>query len=157
MDCKNFKDKIISYIENELTAEERAQFKSELDSNSDLRAQYDEMRNILISLNKMPKAEASSDFMVKLNLKIDNHESKSTNQIGVFFNKIINYDYFPQVSVGIASLVCLFIVTYFWNPNNNGGSQIMLSKSSPVIDSLDNEIANLDSLDDQNTLIIFDK
>ena len=157
MNCNNYEDKIISYIENELTAEERAKFKSELDTNSDLRAQYDEMRNILISLNKMPKAEASSDFMVKLNLKIDNHESKSTNQIGVFFNKIINYDYFPQVSVGIASLVCLFIVTYFWNPNNTGGSQIMLSKSSSVIDSLDNEIANLDSLDDQNTLIIFDK
>jgi len=145
MNCNNYEDKIISYIENELTAEERVQFKSELDSNSDLRAQYDEMKNILISLNKMPKAEASSDFMVKLNLKIDNHESKATNKIGMFFNKIINYDYFPQISVGIASLVCLFIVTYFWNPNNNSGSQIMLSNSSSVVDSL--EIANLDSLD----------
>ena len=147
MNCNNYEDKIISYIENELTSEEMAQFKSELDSNPDLRAQYDEMRNILISLNKMPKAEASSDFMVKLNLKIDNHESKSTSKIGIFFNKIINYDYFPQVSVGIASLVCLFIVTYFWNPNNNSTSKIMLSNSSSVIDSLDNEIADLDSLD----------
>jgi hypothetical protein len=156
MNCNNYEDKIISYIENELTAEERAQFKSELDSNPDLRVQYDEMRNILISLNKMPKAEAFSDFMVKLNLKIDNHESKSTNKIGIFFNKIINYDYFPQVSVGIASLVCLFIVTYFWSPNNNG-SQIMLSNSSSVVDSIDHEIANLDSLDDQDALIILDK
>ena len=147
MNCNNYEDKIISYIENELTAEEKAKFKSELDTNPDLRAQYDEMKNILISLNKMPKAEASSDFMVKLNLKIDNHESKSTSKIGIFFNKIINYDYFPQVSVGIASLVCLFIVTYFWNPNNNSTSKIMLSNSSSVIDSLDNEIADLDSLD----------
>ena len=104
----------------------------------------------------MPKAEASSDFMVKLNLKIDNHESKSTNKIGIFFNKIINHDYFPQVSVGIASLVCLFIVTYFWSPNNNSGSH-MLSKSSSVVDSLG--MANLDSLnlDNQNAIIIFDK
>ena len=145
MNCNNYEDKIISYIENELTAEEKAKFKSELDTNPDLRAQYDEMKNILISLNKMPKAEASSDFMVKLNLKIDNHESKATNKIGMFLNKIINYDYFPQISVGIASLVCLFIVTYIWNPNNNSGSQIMLSNSSSVVDSL--EIANLDSLD----------
>ena len=156
MNCNNYEDKIISYIENELTDEERAQFKSELESNPDLREQYDEMRSILISLNKMPKAEASSDFMVKLNLKIDNHESKSTNKIGIFFNKIINHDYFPQVSVGIASLVCLFIVTYFWSPNNNSGSH-MLSKSSSVVDSLG--MANLDSLnlDNQNAIIIFDK
>ena len=157
MNCNNYEDKIISYIENELTDEERAQFKSELDSNPDLREQYDEMRNILISLNKMPKAEASSDFMVKLNLKIDNHESPLTDKIGLFFNKIINHDYFPQVSVGFASLVCLFIVTYFWSPNNNSGSQIMLSNSSSVVDSIDHEIANLDSLDDQNALIILDK
>jgi hypothetical protein len=75
----------------------------------------------------------------------------------LFFNKIINHDYFPQISVGFASLVCLFIVTYFWNPNNNSGSQIMLSNSSSVVDSIDHEIANLDSLDDQNALIIFDK
>ena len=67
MNCNNYEDKIISYIENELTDEERAQFKSELDSNPDLREQYDEMRSILISLNKMPKVEASSDFVVKLN------------------------------------------------------------------------------------------
>ena len=157
MNCNNYEDKIISYIENELTTEERAQFKSELDSNPDLRAQYDEMRNILISLNKMPKAEASSDFMVKLNFKIDNHESQLTNKISLFFNSIINYEYFPQLSTGIASLVCLFIVTYFWSSNNNSGSQIMLSNSSSVVDSLDHEIANLDSLDDQNALIVFDK
>ena len=157
MNCNNYEDKIISYIENELTAEERAQFKSELDNNPDLKVQYDEMRNILISLNKMPKAEASSDFMVKLNSKIDNHESQLTNKIGSFFERIMNYDYLPQLSIGIASFVCLFVVTYFWSPNNNSGSQMMLSKSSSVVDSLDNEIANLDSLNDQNTLIVFDK
>ena len=147
MNCNNYEDKIISYIENELTTEERAQFKSELDNNPDLKAQYDEMRNILISLNKMPKTEASSDFMIKLNLKIDNHEFKLTNKIGSFFERIMNYDYLPQLSIGIASFVCLFVVTYFWSPNNSG-SQIMLSNSSSVVDSLDHEIANLDSLDD---------
>ena len=154
MNCNNYEDKIISYIENELTDEEKAQFKSELDSNTDLREQYDEIRNILISLNKMPKAEASSDFMVKLNLKIDNHESSLTDKIGLFFNKIINHDYFSQVSVGFASLVCLFIFTYFWN---SSGSQTTLSNSSSVVDSIDHEIANLDSLDDQDALIILDK
>ena len=37
MNCNNYEDKIISYIENELTSEERAQFKSELDNNPDLK------------------------------------------------------------------------------------------------------------------------
>ena len=157
MDCNNYEDKIISYIENKLSAEERAQFQTELNSNPNLKAQHDEMRKILISLNKMPKVEASSDFMVKLNAKIDNHELKSTNKIGSFFNKIINYDYLPQLSVGMASLVCLFVVTYFWS-SNNSGSQIMLSNSSSVIDSVDNQIANLDSLgDEQDSLIIINE
>ena len=157
MDCNNYEDKIISYIENKLSAEERIQFQTELNSNSNLKAQHDEMRKILISLNKMPKVEASSDFMVKLNAKIDNHEFKSTNKISSFFNKIINYEYLPRLSVGMASLVFLFVVTYFWS-SNNSGLRIMLSNSSSVVDSLNNEIANLDSLDKkQDASIIIDK
>ena len=105
----------------------------------------------------MPNIEASSNFMAGLNTKIDDYEMKLANKVSLFFNKIINYDYFPQFSIGMASLICLFVVTYFWS-SNSSSSKIMLSNSSSVVDSLDNEIANLDSLDkDQNTLIIIDE
>ena len=146
MNCNSYEDKIISFIENELSDKERAEFQLELDNNSDLRAQYNEMRKILISLHEMPKVEPSSDFIIKLNAKIDDYEFKSTNIISSLLNKIINYDYLPQLSVGVVSLVCLFVVTYFWSSNNNNSSQIMLSNSSSVNDSLNNQVANLDSL-----------
>tara|TARA_B110000263_G_C14995277_1_gene367870 strand:+ start:159 stop:611 length:453 start_codon:yes stop_codon:yes gene_type:complete len=149
MDCNNYEDKIMSFIENELSVEEKADFQLELNNNSNLRAQYNEMKKILVSLNKMPKIETSSNFIVDLNAKIDCYESKSNNKIGVFLDKIINYDYLPQISIGVASLVCLFVITFFWSPDSNG-SQIMLSNSALVDDLEDTEIANLDSLDNED-------
>ncbi len=135
IDCNNYEDKIISFIENELSDEEKAAFQLELDNNPDLMAQYNEMKNILFSLNGMPKVEASSDFIVGLNEKIDNYELGSTSKIRLLFEKLFNYEYLPQLSVGIVSLVCLFVVTYFWNPIDTDKSQIMLSNSSAKVEN----------------------
>tara|TARA_B100000579_G_scaffold83839_1_gene65434 strand:- start:2181 stop:2642 length:462 start_codon:yes stop_codon:yes gene_type:complete len=146
MDCNN-KDKIISYIENDLSAEEMSQFRLDLDNNSELMSEYNEMKSILDSLKKMPKIEASNNFMVALNKKIDAYESKSITNFNGILNKIINYDYLPQLSIGMASLVCLFIVNYFWVPGINEGSKNMLSKSSLVSNSLDEQVADIDSLE----------
>tara|TARA_B100001758_G_scaffold50598_1_gene41089 strand:- start:305 stop:766 length:462 start_codon:yes stop_codon:yes gene_type:complete len=146
MDCNN-KDKIISYIENDLSSEEMSQFRLELDNNSELMSEYNEMKLILNSLKNMPRVEASNSFMVDLNKKIDAYESKPVNNFNGILNKIINYKYLPQLSIGMASLVCLFIVNYFWVPGMNEGSINMLSKSSVVSNSLDDQVADIDSLD----------
>ena len=135
IDCKNYEDKIISFIENELSDEEKDAFQLELDNNPDLMVQYNEIKNVLYSLNGMPKVEASSDFIVSLNERIDNYESKSTSKIHLLFEKLFNYEYLPQLSIGMVSVVCLFVVTYFWNPTDTDRSQIMLSNSSTNVEN----------------------
>tara|TARA_B100001996_G_scaffold373909_1_gene351902 strand:+ start:600 stop:1058 length:459 start_codon:yes stop_codon:yes gene_type:complete len=150
MDCNNYEDKIISYIENKLDAKEKVDFELELSNNSDLKAEYVEMKNILNSLNQMPEIKASSDFLVNLNEKIDNYELKSSNNsFSSFFNKLINYDYLPHLSLGAASLVCLFIINFFWDSNDHSNSQIMLSNSS---EHINDSVANLDSLNEEKDI-----
>ena len=150
MDCNNYKDKIISYIDNKLSAKEKIAFELELDNNSVLKTEYSEMKKVLNSLSQMAEIKASSNFMIDLNEKIDKYELKSSSNIfSLFFNKLINYDYLPHLSLGAASLVCLFVINFFWNYNDNGNSQIMLSNSS---DYVTDSIANLDSLDKEEDI-----
>ena len=150
MDCNNYEDKIISYIENKLSAKEKEDFELELGNNSNLRAEYSEMKKILNSLSQMPEIKASSNFMVNLNEKIDKYELKSSsNSFSLLFNKLMNYDYLPHLSLGAASLVCLFVINFFWDSNGNGNSQIMLSNSS---EHITDSVANLDSLDKQEDI-----
>ena len=150
MDCNNYKDKIISYIDNKLSAKEKIAFELELDNNSVLKTEYSEMKKVLNSLSQMAEIKASSNFMIDLNEKIDKYELKSSSNIfSLFFNKLINYDYLPHLSLGAASLVCLFVINFFWDYNDNGNSQIMLSNSS---DYVTDSIANLDSLDKEEDI-----
>ncbi len=150
MDCNNYEDKIISYIENKLTAKENADFELELSNNSDLKADYNEMKKVLNSLSQMPEIKASSSFMINLNEKIDNYELKSSsNSFSSFFNKLINFDYLPHLSLGAASLVCLFVINFFWDSNDNSNSQIMMSKSSEYTTD---SVAHLDSLEEEEDI-----
>ena len=150
MDCENYRDKIISFIENELSEKERLDFQSELDNDSSLRLEYEEIKKTLYSLNKMPKVVASSDFMFKLNEKIEAHERKSNKNFRSFIDRIISNEYLPQISIGVVSLVCLFVITYFWDFSGSANSKVMLSKGSSIESVDDNQIADLDSLSNED-------
>ena len=78
MDC-NYKDKIMSYIEGELNERENKVFKSQLESNADLKREYNEINQIIKSLKKLPNIESSSNFIVSLNKKIDDYEKSKEN------------------------------------------------------------------------------
>ena len=53
MNCENYKDKIIAYIDNELNESDRISFEKELKSNSKLNAEYTEMKDLLNSLKTL--------------------------------------------------------------------------------------------------------
>ena len=52
MNCENYKDKIIAYIDNELNESDRISFEKELKSNSELNAEYTEMKRFIEFIEK---------------------------------------------------------------------------------------------------------
>ena len=148
MNC-NYKDKIMSYIEGELNESENKVFQSQLESNADLKREYNEINQIIKSLKKLPNIESSANFIVSLNKKIDDYEkSKGNSKWRLKGKNIFNVNYGPKISAIAAALCLLFVftLTYFLSTGNYGNSSLMLMNSSATKDSTNNEVANIDSL-----------
>ena len=146
MNC-NYKDKIISYIENDLTKQEMAEFESELEKNSELQLEFNEMKATLNSFKNLPKIETSNDFIVNLNNRIDEYESSKIKIFNNVFGRILNYNYLPQISIGAVTLIFLLAINYFGFTNFDTNSNTLLSNSSEVVNIDDSEVADADSLD----------
>ena len=146
MNC-NYKDKIISYIENDLTKQEMAEFESELEKNSELQLEFNEMKTTLNSFKNLPKIETSNDFIVNLNNRIDEYESSKIKTFNNVFGRILNYNYLPQISIGAVTLIFLLAINYFGFTNFDTNSNTLLSNSSEVVNIDDSEVADADSLD----------
>ena len=146
MNC-NYKDKIISYIENDLTKQEMAEFESELEKNSELQLEFNEMKTTFNSFKNLPKIETSNDFIVNLNNRIDEYESSKIKIFNNVFGRILNYNYLPQISIGAVTLIFLLAINYFGFTNFDTNSNTLLSNSSEVVNIDDSEVADADSLD----------
>jgi len=147
MDC-DYKDKIVSYIDNELNDLDRKNFEYELQNNSELNEEYLEIKNLLNSLSKLPEVKSSSNFIVSLNNKIDAYESKKENGLQTFLNNILGNNYLPRISVVAMSLIFVFSLMYFSNLESYNSSSLILSNSSSTNDtSISNEVADIDSLE----------
>ena len=153
MDCNDYKDRIISYIENELDELDRKEFENELQTNSKLKEEYLEVKALLSSLSELPKLSAPSDFIVSLNNKIEAYELKEDKGWNLFINKIFKSNYFPRVSVAVMSLIFVFSLVYFWDSSSYNSSSVTLSNSSSTNNnSISNEIADLDSLEENSNI-----
>ena len=146
MNC-NYKDKIISYIENDLTKQEMAEFESELEKNSELQLEFNEMKTTFNSFKNLPKIETSNDFIVNLNNRIDEYESSKIKIFNNVFGRILNNNYLPQISIGAVTLIFLLAINYFGFTNFDTNSNTLLSNSSEVVNTDDSEVADADSLD----------
>ena len=93
----NDNDRIISYIENELNESERKLFESELETDLELKKEYDSTRKLINSLNKLPKVKASGNFIVSLNCKIDEYE-KNKNFKWIFSSISSLFNSYPKYS-----------------------------------------------------------
>ena len=149
INCKN-NDKIISYIENELSELEKKQFETALKVDKDLNSEYNEILNLIKSLKKIPKINASSNFLVSLNKKIDDYEVSKTQSWFSSFDNLLSANAIPKFSMVALSIVFIFILTYF--VNNFNSDYLMLSKSSS-----DNNLINDDvAVDFSDSLMIDD-
>ena len=150
MDCDNYKDKILLYIDNELNESDKKEFEHHLEEDSELKKEYFELKMTLKALSGLPKAEANSDFMVSLNKKIDTYELDQEKGLSRFIDNIFKVNYIPRFSLVAMSFVFVFSLFYFWDSNDMNPSSLILSNSSTVEDedSINNEVADLDSLEE---------
>jgi hypothetical protein len=155
IDCKNKEDKIISYLENELNADERLEFEKELNSNSSLKAECSEVKEMLKSLNRLPKVTAQDDFIVSLNNKIDAHEKNINKSWKSFFSNIFssstissNGAVSSKISAIAISAVCIFCIMLY-SGIYNMNQETTLSKSSSL-DKDNVQVADADSLDNND-------
>ena len=153
MDCKNNEDKIISYLENDLSDSEKLEFEKELSSDSLLNSEFNEIKQMLNSLDRLPKVRAKDNFIVSLNEKIDIYEEKRNKSWSLILNGLFtsnNISTNGTISSGISilaiSAVCIICVTFYLGQNNTD-SGISLSKSRISDIETDNQVANVDTLD----------
>ena len=151
MNCENNKDKIISYIENDLNENDRRLFEKELKNNSDLNSEYIEMKNLLDSMKNLPEIKTSSNFMVSLNSKIDEYEAKKNYK---WYNTI-----FDSVSTnvrlfqgGIAALAIIFVIFLGTNVLDSDNSQPLMLSNSNLTEDVEINLTDseIDSLIDSN-------
>ena len=151
IDCKNNEDRIISYLENDLKPDEKIEFEKELQDNSILKNEFEEMKEMLKSLEMLPKVSVKNDFIVSLNEKIDLYENdmkKSTNSI---FGNLFSFDsVYSKISAVAISAICIFCIMIYsdmYSPNQGTS----LSNSSTLDLDDDSSVANVDSLNIDNT------
>ena len=152
MNCENYKDKIIAYIDNELNESDRISFEKELKSNSELNAEYTEMKDLLNSLKNLPEIKTSKNFMVSLNSKIDEYESSKNIKWYSVFDNIFSQIRPIQMGIGALSFIFILFIGYkAFEVNEN--EPLMLSKSNLITDdesTVNMSDSKLDSLLDAN-------
>ena len=152
MNCENYKDKIIAYIDNKLNESDRISFEKELKSNSELNAEYTEMKDLLNSLKNLPEIKTSKNFMVSLNSKIDEYESSKNIKWYSVFDNIFSQIRPIQMGIGALSFIFILFIGYkAFEVNEN--EPLMLSKSNLITDdesTLNISDSKLDSLLDTN-------
>ena len=152
INCENYKDKIIAYIDNELNENDRISFEKELKNNSELNAEYTEMKDLLNSLKNLPEIKTSKNFMISLNSKIDQYESSKNIKWYSTFNNIFSQIRPVQMGIGALSFIFILFIGYrAFEVNTN--EPLMLSKSNLVDDeesALNISDSKLDSLLDAN-------
>ena len=151
MDCKNNEDKIISYLENDLDANEREKFEIELESNSSLKSELIEMKELLNSLDSLPKVKAKDDFIVSLNEKIDLYDTNTNKNWKSIFGNFFslgtissNGSLSSKISAVAISTICIFCIMIYSEMYNT--NQVTSLSNSSSIDMESESVANVDSL-----------
>jgi len=150
MKCENYKDKIIAYIESDLSDDSRKAFEIELKENSKLLHEYNEMKSFLNLMNKIPEVKTNRNFMIDLNNRIDDYESSKNKSLFDSFIKRFSYGTIVQ---GAAALVLICVIFFGYNVFDQSGDQpLMLSKSNLSNDNsinlTDSEIDSLLDVED---------
>ena len=108
MDRYNFKEYISAYIDGDLSIDEKKEFEDIMNSHSECKIKFEEVKSLIENLNQAPQAKTSADFMDKLHARIDSHnQTKET-----ILDKISNFLLGPKMrpAYGFAMSIAVFFV-----------------------------------------------
>ena len=145
MNCDNYKEKIMDYIDNQLNDEDKKIFEDQLKNNSELKYEFDEITELLKSLKDLPKIKANRDFMLSLNHKINDYESRQSNSIINYIKSVFSVinltpssnTTLAKISLGTVSIVLISLTGYFAFNTNAINQPLMLSNSTMMNDSIE--------------------
>jgi hypothetical protein len=103
---KDFNDMISSYLDGDLSLEEKKSFENYMQNHSDFSNKVKNIKNIVSLVKQTPKLETSKDFLNNLEANID---KKS------IFNYWLNTKFKTTLSFGFAAIVLFFVVLNDYN------------------------------------------
>ena len=140
MNCEYY-EKITDYLDNNLSNLEKVQFEKYLDKDKEFKNIVDDLKFQSKLIQELPKAKTSSNFIINLNNRIDEHETKNKYLWSNIFK--FKLDYIPL----LGALSILSIISF---------SLFKISNYSPSSYALDNNkfegtvaINDLDSLENE--------
>ena len=137
MNCEYY-DKITDYIDNNLSKKEKENFEVYLKNNDEFRDVVNDIKLHTELIKKLPKLKASSNFIVDLNKRIEQHESQNRySWLDIFSINKTRIDFIPLL--GTMSLLLIISFSLFKVSNYN------LSNYNSNESKFDNSVAINDS------------
>ena len=143
-------EKITDYIENTLSNDDKIDFESYMNQDLEFKKIVDDIKYNTLALKKLENIEGSSDFVYKLNKRIDEYESSSI--FNSFYNSVRSI-FSKSDSIALltgASLIVILSFSFFKFSNFN--EQNNLVNTNNFDDSI--AINDSDSLNVDNPVLL---
>ena len=143
MNCEYY-DKIIDYIDNNLSKQEKDNFETYLKNNDEFRGVFDDIKTQTKLIKELPQLKASSNFIVDLNKRIEEYESQNRYSLSSILSinkrKIDFIPLFGAMSLVLIVSFSLFKVSnYSLSDYNSEESRFDNSVAINDLDSLKND------------------
>ena len=143
-------EKITDYIENTLSNDDKIDFESYMNQDLEFKKIVDDIKYNTLALKKLENIEGSSDFVYKLNKRIDEYEN--TSIFNSFYNSVRSI-FSKSDSIALltgASLIVILSFSFFKFSNFN--EQNNLVNTNNFDDSI--AINDSDSLNVDNPVLL---
>ena len=121
-------DKLVMYLSNELNEKDKKVFEKEIYNNDELKSVLDDLNQNDKILQNLNNHSVSSDFMLKLNEKIDLFEESRISWYSRLFNNMNLSALNPNISIGfpqVAVCTLILIVSFTFYKINYSSSKVI--------------------------------
>jgi hypothetical protein len=126
-------DKIILYLDGQLTGEERTAFEKELSESKSLKEQLNRMKDFNAGLGELKNISAENDYFVQMIPKFRSKHAQKKK-----------FRFFPGITYSVSTATAIIIVMLFVT-NKNVKNEIHPAQNNPVSERIVSTDANQDA------------